>query len=149
MEDRFERFALSITELHRDLQKIKELEMERMGLKAGYTMCLYNLGKHPEGLTATQLVELCKEDKAAISRTLSQLSEKGLVAYELSEQKRSYRTSYHLTAKGKEAVAGIREKVYQALEKGSDGMTQEQRENLYAALERISRNLAEYLDSNF
>ena len=80
MQDRFERFVVSITELHRYLQKLKELEMGQLDLKAGYTMCLYHLGKHPEGLTATQLTELCKEDKAAISRTLSQLSAKGAAA---------------------------------------------------------------------
>ena len=97
MQDRFERFVVSITELHRYLQKLKELEMGQMDLKAGYTMCLYYLGKHPEGLTATQLTELCKEDKAAISRTLSQLSSKGLVSCELPEHKRSYRTLYYLT----------------------------------------------------
>ena len=50
MQDRFERFVVSITELHRYLQKLKELEMGQMDLKAGYTMCLYYLGKHPEGL---------------------------------------------------------------------------------------------------
>ncbi len=61
MQDRFERFVVSITELHRYLQKLKELEMGQMDLKAGYTMCLYYLGKHPKGLTATQLTELCKE----------------------------------------------------------------------------------------
>ena len=48
MQDRFERFVVSITELHRYLQKLKELEMGQMDLKAGYTMCLYYLGKHPE-----------------------------------------------------------------------------------------------------
>ena len=91
MQDRFERFVVSITELHRYLQKLKELEMGQLDLKAGYTMCLYHLGKHPEGLTATQLTELCKEDKAAISRTLSQLSAKGLVSCELPENKRQHR----------------------------------------------------------
>ena len=43
MQDRFERFVVSITELHRYLQKLKELEMGQMDLKAGYTMCLYYL----------------------------------------------------------------------------------------------------------
>lgn len=84
--------------------KLKELEMGQMDLKAGYTMCLYYLGKHPEGLTATQLTELCKEDKAAISRTLSQLSSKGLVSCELPEHKRSYRTLYYLTEEGNTVV---------------------------------------------
>lgn len=44
MQDRFERFVVSITELHRYLQKLKELEMGQLDLKAGYTMCLYHLG---------------------------------------------------------------------------------------------------------
>ena len=48
MQDRFERFVVSITELHRYLQKLKELEMGQMDLKAGYTMCLY-YGKAPGG----------------------------------------------------------------------------------------------------
>ena len=135
MQDRIERFVVSITELHRYLQKLKELEMGQLDLKAGYTMCLYHLGKHPEGLTATQLTELCKEDKAAISRTLSQLSAKGLVSCELPENKRSYRT----------LVKKIGSRIYSALAHGGDGMTEEQRVNLYDSLERISHNLEQYL----
>ena len=53
MQDRFERFVVSITELHRYLQKLKELEMGQLDLKAGYTMCLYHLGKHPEDMDET------------------------------------------------------------------------------------------------
>ena len=140
-----ERFVVSITELHRYLQKLKELEMGQMDLKAGYTMCLYYLGKHPEGLTATQLTELCKEDKAAISRTLSQLSSKGLVSCELPEHKRSYRTLYYLTEEGNTVVKKISSRIYSALAHGGDGMTEEQRLNLYDSLERISHNLEQYL----
>ena len=99
MQDRFERFVVSITELHRYLQKLKELEMGQMDLKAGLYCVSVLSGKAPGGLTATQLTELCKEDKAAISRTLSQLSSKGLVSCELPEHKRSYRTLYYLTKK--------------------------------------------------
>ena len=108
-------------------------------------MCLYHLGKHPEGLTATQLTELCKEDKAAISRTLSQLSAKGLVSCELPENKRSYRTVYYLTEEGGTVVKKIGSRIYSALAHGGDGMTEEQRVNLYDSLERISHNLEQYL----
>ena len=145
MQDRFERFVVSITELHRYLQKLKELEMGQLDLKAGYTMCLYYLGKHPEGLTAKQLTELCKEDKAAISRTLSQLSDKGLVFCELPENKRSYRTLYYLTAEGKDAVYKIGARIREALVHGGDGMTEDQRNNMYDSLEKISANLEQYL----
>ena len=150
MQDRFERFVVSITELHRYLQKLKELEMGQMDLKAGYTMCLYYLGKHPElhkvdEYVDTQLTELCKEDKAAISRTLSQLSSKGLVSCELPEHKRSYRTLYYLTEEGNTVVKKISSRIYSALAHGGDGMTEEQRLNLYDSLERISHNLEQYL----
>ena len=40
MDHRFETFSLSILELNRYLQKIKELEMKQFGLKANHTMCL-------------------------------------------------------------------------------------------------------------
>ena len=66
-------------------------------------------------LTATQLTELCKEDKAAISRTLSQLSSKGLVSCELPEHKRSYRTLYYLTEEGNTVVKKISSRIYSAL----------------------------------
>ena len=125
MQDRFERFVVSITELHRYLQKLKELEMGQMDLKAGYTMCLYYLGKHPDGLTATQLT--------------------GLVACELPEHKRSYRTLYYLTEEGNTVVKKISSRIYSALAHGGDGMTEEQRLNLYDSLERISHNLEQYL----
>ena len=46
MDHRFETFSLSILELNRYLQKIKELEMKQFGLKANHTMCLYYLGQH-------------------------------------------------------------------------------------------------------
>ena len=96
-------------------------------------------------LTATQLTELCKEDKAAISRTLSQLSSKGLVSCELPEHKRSYRTLYYLTEEGNTVVKKISSRIYSALAHGGDGMTEEQRLNLYDSLERISHNLEQYL----
>lgn len=102
MDHRFETFSLSILELNRYLQKIKELEMKQFGLKASHTMCLYYLGQHPEGLTATQLTELCKEDKAAVSRCLSQLSDRQLVVCEQpADHKRSYRSRYMLTVQGR------------------------------------------------
>ena len=80
MFDRFETFATTIATINRYVQKIKSMEMKTLGLKGTHVMCLYSLGKHPEGLTATQLCRLCGEDKAAISRTITELTEKDLCA---------------------------------------------------------------------
>ena len=118
MDHRFETFSLSILELNRYLQKIKELEMKQFGLKANHTMCLYYLGQHPEGLTATQLTELCKEDKAAVSRCLSQ---------------------------GRSVVSGIQTRIKEALSYGGRGLTEERRRDFYGTLAIISENLSDYL----
>ena len=64
MSSRFENFLSLIIEINRDIQRIKDAEMGKFGLKASHTMCLYYLSQHPEGLTATKLTELCIIDSA-------------------------------------------------------------------------------------
>lgn len=143
--DRFEAFTGSVLELNRYLQKLKELEMKPYGLRANHVMCLYHLGKNPTGLTATELTEACREDKAAISRTLSQLTEKGLVYANTPEHKRSYRTKQYLTEVGWELVQTIERRIDAALTSGGRGLTQEQRETFYCAMDIIVENLAQYI----
>lgn len=147
MDHRFETFSLSILELNRYLQKIKELEMKQFGLKANHTMCLYYLGQHPEGLTATQLTELCKEDKAAVSRCLSQLSDRQLVVCEQpADHKRSYRgRATCLPVRGAPVVNGIQARIKEALSYGGRGLTEERRRDFYGTLAIISENLSDYL----
>lgn len=143
--DRFETFTGSILELNRALQKLKDMEMKPFGLRAGHVMCLYYLGKHPEGLTVTELAEMCKEDKAAVSRCLSQLVQRGLVAGNFPENKRSYRTRLTLTDPGRELVEKIHQRIAAALDGGGSGLTDQQREHFYAALEIILNNLSRYI----
>lgn len=148
MENRFETFSGSIVQLNRCLQKIKDLEMRRLGLRANHAMCLYYLGRHPEGLTATQLTDLCREDKAAISRTLAQLAEKDLVCCPASDGKRSYRAPYHLTSQGQALVQKINDRAEYALSTGGQGLTDAQRTAFYEAMGVILGNLEEYLEQN-
>lgn len=143
--NRFETFTGSILELNRYLQKLKDIEMKPFGLRANHVMCLYHLGKNPQGLTVTQMAEACKEDKAAVSRCMAQLVERGLVQGNFPENKRSYRTRLTLTASGQELVEKIYQKVDAAMIGGSSGLTEAQRENLYAAMEIIINNLSRYI----
>lgn len=143
--NRFETFTGSILELNRYLQKLKDIEMKPFGLRANHVMCLYHLGKNPQGLTVTQMAEVCKEDKAAVSRCMAQLVERGLVQGNFPENKRSYRTRLTLTASGQELVEKIYQKVDAAMIGGSSGLTEAQRENLYAAMEIIINNLSRYI----
>ena len=136
MFDRFETFATTIATINRYVQKIKSMEMKTLGLKGTHVMCLYSLGKHPEGLTATQLCRLCGEDKAAISRTITELTEKDFVRSEASREKRAYRSRISLTEKGKYALDVV-----------GNGLSDDQRKTFYYALDLISNNLKIYIET--
>lgn len=145
MRNRFESFAGSVLELNRCLQKIKDLEMKQFGLKGAHAMCLYYLGQHAEGLTATRLTELCREDKSAVSRCLNQLIQRDLVSCRLPENKRSYRTLHYLTNQGRELVSIMNERIEHALTTGGQGLSEEDRNTFYETAERILDNLLQYL----
>ena len=100
--ERFEEFTTSVTKAYKCIQKIKFVETERMGLKSNYVMYMYYLGKNPEGLTAKELCKLCIGDKAAVSRVIVDLTEKGFVEPAEIDSGRKYRTRIILTPEGKE-----------------------------------------------
>lgn len=74
--------------------------MQSQGLKSTHVMCLYYLSDHPDGLTAAGLCELCKEDKAGISRILNDLENRNFIAYEATGAAHRYRSRAHLTDAG-------------------------------------------------
>lgn len=146
MEKRFERFAAAVLEMNRYLQRIKEQEMRRFGLRSAHTMCIFYLGQHPEGLTVTQLTEICREDKAAVSRNLSELSWMGLVSCSAPPDRRVYRDPYRLTERGTEIAAQVEARVSDALSACGRGLTEAQRDNFYTAAQIIISNLEDYAE---
>lgn len=147
MIDRFETFATTIAFINRYVQKIKSAEMRPLGLKSAYVMCLYNLVKKPEGVTASELCELCGEDKAAVSRTLSELSRRDYVRVDEPDGKRAYRAKVFLTEKGKKIGEYIHSRVDHVLDAVSEGMSELERTELYRSLSVIARNLKRYLQA--
>lgn len=145
MNKRFEAFSGSVVELNRCLQKLKDLEMRKFGLRSWHGMCLYYLGQHPEGLTVSRLTALCREDKAAVSRTLAELSKRGLTVSDQPENKRAYRTAHRLTEAGQALVSQIDQRIALALAGGGSGLTDAQRETFYKSLEIITANLSGYI----
>lgn len=141
MTDQFEKFVNSITQLYRCIQKIKNREMTELGLKGTHVMCLFHLKRHEEGLTAVELSNLCLEDKAAISRAISDLSREGLVAQEESGAKRKYRSRIRLTEAGKSAASKMVQIIESAVEKGRVGLSAGELDAFYKALNVISKNL--------
>ena len=141
MVDRFEQFVLYINQIYRCIQKIKSREMTELGLKGPHVMCMLNLYQHPAGLTSAQLAELCMEDKAAVSRAVSRLREYELVYVEMPKTGRRYRSRVYLTSQGIIITRHIIRVVEDAMERGGQGLTAEDRRVLYRSLRRIAGNL--------
>lgn len=140
MLDRFELFSSSISGISRHIQKIERIEMEKFGLKGPHVQCLLALNKYPDGLTVSQLCGQCEKDKAAISRTVAELETENMVVRHTNNGNR-YRAVLQLTPLGKEAADRVNQRVKVAVEKAGEGLTEDQRSNLYIALTLISGNL--------
>ena len=142
MIDRFELFTTTITQIYKNLQRIKMQEMSGFELRGTYVMCMFELNRNPEGLTITQLSQLCGEDKAAISRTISELVKRGLVT---GNNDKKYRAPLILTKEGQKTAAKIDALASTAVAAGSNGLTPEEVKIFYKALTTISDNLNNYL----
>ena len=140
MKERFETFVTAIGQINRCLQKLKSTEMADFGLKGTHVMCLYQLQRHPEGLTAAQLVKLCDEDKAAISRCISELLDRGLVTSPESTGRR-YRKIISLTDEGRKITGIMDQKIIDAVTTAAQGYSVEERETFYRVLLHVSENL--------
>lgn len=139
MKERFETFTGLIAKINRSIKKIKAEEMVDYELKSPHISCHYYLYKK-DSLTSKELCELCDEDKAAISRSIDYLEEKGYIVCD-STSKRRYKARLCLTDEGRAVGAVIAEKVDKMLDRASEGLSEEDREVLYKALSLISGNL--------
>ena len=138
MIQRFDAFVSGITSCYKYIQRIKSMEMTEFGLKGTHVMCLYYLRQNPAGLTASQLCGLCAEDKAAISRTVSELKSRGYITT-LSEK--AYRAMLTLTAAGQEVARKFDRLIEGWVTAGGDGLTDEERSDFYKSLATIAENL--------
>ena len=140
MVDRFERFSLAISEIWRCWHRIAGEEMGKYGLKGPYAVYFTTLYRHPQGITASQLGDLCGRDKADVSRAVSLLESKGLIE-KAALGKSTYRAPLKLTAQGASLAEVINTKACAAVELASKGLDPQKRAVLYEALELICNNL--------
>ena len=139
MRSRYEQFAGSVLCLYRYIQKIQRVEMAKYGLKGSHAQCLLVMNRYPDGITAAQLSHISDKDKAAISRTLSELAREGLV--ERRSTTNSYRAPLFLTDKGLEAAMRVDQIARRAVEQAGLGLTDTRREEFYATLDLLASNL--------
>ena len=140
MVSRFEQFTTAIFSINRCVQKIERVEMAKFGLKGPHAQCLLAMSRYPEGITSSRLRTVCDKDKAAISRTVADLEREGMVR-RLTNNGNRYRAMLVLTEQGKIAAGQVHERAMFAVDKASEGMTEEQRIVLYRCLGLIAGNL--------
>lgn len=140
MENRYELLSSSISCMYHDIQRIERVEMAKYGLKGPHAQCLLTMKKHPDGITAARLCEICEKDKAAISRILVELETAGMVLREKRNGSR-YRASLLLTEQGKVAAEAVVEKARLAVERAGIGFGDKEREVFYRVLAIIAGNL--------
>ena len=139
MKARFETFTVLINRISRNIRRIKNEEMAEYGLRSAHISCLYYLYM-ADSLTATDLCERCEEDKATISRSIDHLEKEGYLICRPKNEKR-YKSPITLTEKGIEVGKRIADKIDNALEKISDGLTEDERVAFYRSLNIISESL--------
>ena len=140
MLERFDRFTSAISSIHRFIQKIERDEMEKYGLKGAAAQYLLAMARYPEGITAATLCEICDRDKAAVSRILAELEEQGMVC-RVSDTGKDYRVLLALTPEGQKAADHVDQKATVAVAMAGQGLTDQDRAVLYAALDRIHANI--------
>ncbi len=142
--ERYKVFTLAIANLTRSIRKIKTAEMSKWNLKSQHLSCIYYLYEK-NILTATELCEICGEDKANISRSIEYLEEHGYIERKEHTAHR-YKTHYTLTDTGLTVGRSIFERADSIIKSASDGLTVEDRDAMYLSLNTINENLKKIAD---
>ena len=140
MLERFEQFSSFISGIYRSIQKLEREEMVKYGLKGAYAQYLMVMNRYKEGITSAQLAEICEKDKAAVSRVVAEMEEKGLLT-RVAPGGNLYRALLLLTEKGTTAAQFVALRAQVAVEKAGEGLSDTDRAKFYSALGLISSNL--------
>lgn len=142
MLNRFERFIFTISEIDKNWHKVASDVMAEYGLKGPLVVYIVALNRNSEGVTASQLGEICGRNKADVSRAMKDMESKGLVKRG-NTSSNLYRAKLTLTEKGKAAAERVIKAAARAVEFGGKGIDDEKREIFYEILGMISSNLKE------
>ncbi len=141
MIKRFEQLTIGISRISKSIRKIKKSCMGSLGLKSTHVMCIYYLTQNPDGLTASGLCRLCREDKAGISRILTDLEQKHFIHYPLAAGEKKYRARAVLTDIGNEYAQKVSDLILRSTMAGGAGLTDTERQIFYRVLFKIADNL--------
>lgn len=139
--ERFGKFVLLVDGIHKSVQKIKLKNSQTLGLKGVHTLWMYELLRHPDGMTASELAATSMIDRSLISRELSELKDHGYISIEEAVGKRNYNKKITLTESGRLVAAGIESIALDIQSEAGLGINSSELESFYVTLEKIYSNL--------
>ena len=138
-KDRFIKFSALLNSAEKSISRMKHKRMGIYGLDNAHTLCVCVLSEAEEGLTKTELANLCGVDKAQISRVVTALQRKNFV--ETEPGNRAYKQKYTLTEEGKKVSAEISALILEINSYVSDNIPKEHIDNFYSTFSTICENL--------
>ena len=141
MEERFQEFTVLVSNLNRCIYRLKTEEMAEHNLKSSHLSCIYYIYKYGS-LTAKQLCELCREDKANISRALKYLEENSYLTVNTKSNKK-FQRYIELTYTGYKIGKDISLRVNEILNYVNQGLSPEHLKIMYQGLNIINDRLNE------
>lgn len=140
MDDRFLQFSISLSRLNKRVQALKTDAMGHIGLKGVHTILLYTLTQNPGGVRFAELCTKCDLDRAIVSRTLTELCGRELVAKQ-GEPGR-YNASYVLTDTGAALAEQMVGAINRATAGAAAGISDRDLATFYKVLAKFQHNLA-------
>jgi DNA-binding MarR family transcriptional regulator len=140
--ERFGKFVLLIDGIHKSIQKIKLNNSHSLGLKGVHTLWMYELLRHPDGMTASELAATSMIDRSLVSRELSELSAQNYIKVEKDLDKRSYNTKISLTESGRRVALEVESIALEVQKEASYGISREELESFYTTLEKLNKNIS-------
>lgn len=146
--ERFEDFTTVISGIHRDIQKIKMKFTHHLGLKSVHMYWLYLLRVHPEGLSASELSELSKTNKALVSREIDELVDKGFIVTTALSDRRRYGWKFQLTDSGMDMAETIAKVALKVQTLASGTIPEEDMVTFYRVINILLNNF-DHMAENF
>lgn len=140
--DKFGIFSTNISYLVRCVQHLRSIKMTEYSLKGTTAVCLCQIWKSEEGLSAGELAKQGEIDKAQVSRSMAELTEMGFVFRDDKDGKQ-YRQKYRLTDKGARAAQDIVQSTKELRVRILKNINAKDMDTFYLVLEQLCQNLSE------
>ena len=148
MEDiRFERFTLLIDGIHKCIHKIKLDAAPTLGIKGVHVFWVYELSRHPKGLTAAEIASASRIDRSLVSREIAALTKDGYIRSQGGTGKNRYNDRFTLTERGMALASTITELVTDVQSRANAGIGDEELDVFYSVLERLMTNFEKIAES--